>query len=124
MCLNQSKPCPCQTNSGDSNIRCQTCPPHSNLRPQFWLVKTPATRVPDNHNNLHTEDWSFCLSDRQAEGLKEKEKCTDVTWGCMLGTSSISSMTPVQWACWGKSTVTSRPLGLMAAQQQTANKLQ
>lgn len=34
--------------------------------------------------------------------------------GWELGTISISSITPVQWDCWGKSTVKSRPLALMA----------
>ena len=32
---------------------------------------------------------------------------------CVLGTSSISSITPVQCACWGKSTVMSRPLDII-----------
>lgn len=37
-----------------------------------------------------------------------------LTPGWTLGTSSISDSKPVQWDCWGKSTITSFPLALKA----------
>lgn len=39
---------------------------------------------------------------------------THVTPGWTLGTNSISDNSPVQWDCWGKSTITSFPLALKA----------
>lgn len=43
---------------------------------------------------------------------------THVTPGCILGTNSISDNNPVQWDCWGKSTMMSFPLALKAMTEQ------
>lgn len=46
--------------------------------------------------------------------MSKKNGKTYVTPGWILGTSSISDNNPVQWDCWGKSTITSLPLALKA----------
>ena len=65
--------------------------------------------------SISPADDSEDLEEVDEGGLPETE--SDLTWhelhmtpSCGMGTTSISDTRPVQWGCWGKSTVTSLPL--------------
>jgi len=89
----------------------------------FWYFTLKSLTI---WTTIDTELWphwvtgNMYLMDRQSEN-------TTIRWGavvdpyrmpsCVLGTTCISESSPVQWACWGKSTVTSRPLAFTAVTQ-------
>lgn len=84
--------------------------------------KTSTATLHDQNTEmcLQSPCWYCCIqienrwAQLQNDCIQNVERATYLTPGWILGTSSISDNRPVQWDCWGKSTITSFPLALKA----------